>query len=86
MKVGSGLVSGAIAVCIGTPFDVALVRMQSDTMQPLAQRKNYFNVIDALRRIVREESVGALYSGLAPNILRGMSMNAGMLACYDQVT
>ena len=28
--------------------------------------------------------VGKLYSGLAPNVLRGMSMNAGMLACYDQ--
>ena len=26
----------------------------------------------------------ALYKGLAPNILRGMSMNVGMLACYDQ--
>ena len=25
-----------------------------------------------------------LYSGLVPNVLRGMSMNAGMLACYDQ--
>lgn len=22
--------------------------------------------------------------GLAPNILRGMSMNVGMMACYDQ--
>ena len=26
----------------------------------------------------------ALYHGIAPNILRGMSMNVGMLACYDQ--
>ena len=28
--------------------------------------------------------MGALYKGLTPNILRGMSMNVGMLACYDQ--
>jgi hypothetical protein len=28
MKTLSGMSSGAIAVCIGTPFDVALVRMQ----------------------------------------------------------
>jgi hypothetical protein len=27
---------------------------------------------------------GRLYAGLAPNVLRGMSMNVGMLACYDQ--
>ena len=31
-----------------------------------------------------EEGAGSLYKGLAPNILRGMSMNVGMLACYDQ--
>lgn len=28
--------------------------------------------------------MGALYKGLMPNILRGMSMNVGMMACYDQ--
>lgn len=25
-----------------------------------------------------------LYAGLAPNVIRGMAMNVGMLACYDQ--
>lgn len=25
-----------------------------------------------------------MYKGLLPNILRGMSMNVGMMACYDQ--
>jgi solute carrier family 25 oxoglutarate transporter 11 len=37
-----------------------------------------------LIRTVGDEGVGALYKGLAPNILRGMSMNVGMMACYDQ--
>ena len=35
-------------------------------------------------RTSKEEGVGALYKGLAPNVLRGMSMNVGMMACYDQ--
>ena len=35
-------------------------------------------------RTSQEEGVGALYKGLMPNILRGMAMNVGMLACYDQ--
>jgi len=84
MKTLSGMASGSIAVCIGTPFDIALVRLQSDSMAPVAERKNYKNVFDALTRTVKEEGAGALYKGLAPNILRGMSMNVGMLACYDQ--
>ena len=78
------MASGGIAVCIGTPFDIALVRLQSDSMAPVAERKNYKNVFDALTRTASEEGAGALYKGLAPNILRGMSMNVGMLACYDQ--
>eukprot|EP00752_Nemacystus_decipiens_P001800 g1739.t1 len=84
MKTLSGMSSGAMAVTIGTPMDVALVRMQSDSMKPKEERRNYKHVIDALRRCAAEEGFGSLYAGLAPNILRGMSMNVGMMACYDQ--
>ena len=84
MKTGAGMLSGAIAVCLGCPFDVTLVRMQADSMKPTAQRRNYKGVGDALLRVVKEEGVAKLYSGLAPNVLRGMSNNAGMMACFDQ--
>jgi solute carrier family 25 (mitochondrial oxoglutarate transporter), member 11 len=80
----SGMASGSIAVCIGTPFDIALVRLQADSMTPVSERRNYRNVFDALFRTVREEGIGSLYKGLFPNVLRGMAMNVGMLACYDQ--
>lgn len=83
-KTLSGMLSGSIAVCIGTPFDIALVRLQSDGMAEPQDRRNYKNVFDALIRTTKEEGVGALYKGLLPNIMRGMSMNVGMLACYDQ--
>ena len=83
-KALSGMVSGAMAVCIGTPFDVALVRMQNDGSRPPAERRGYTNVFNALSRVAKEEGVTSLWKGLSPNILRGMSMNVGMMACYDQ--
>lgn len=83
-KTLSGMASGSIAVCIGTPFDTALVRLQSDGMADPKDRRNYKNVFDALLRTTTEEGVAALYAGLFPNILRGMAMNVGMMACYDQ--
>jgi solute carrier family 25 oxoglutarate transporter 11 len=86
IKALSGMLSGSIAVCIGTPMDVTLVRMQADSMKPKELRRDYKNVIDALGRIAKEEGILKLYSGLLPNILRGMSMNVGMLSCYDQVS
>lgn len=62
MKTLSGMSSGAIAVTIGTPMDVALVRMQSDSMKPEEQRRNYRHVIDALRRVAAEEGLASLYA------------------------
>eukprot|EP00622_Pseudochattonella_farcimen_P005626 FR741274.1.p1 GENE.FR741274.1~~FR741274.1.p1 ORF type:complete len:273 (+),score=41.45 FR741274.1:66-821(+) len=83
-KASAGLTGGAMAVMVGTPFDVALVRMQGDSMKPVAERRNYTHVFNALSRIAKEEGAKALYKGLAPNILRGMSMNVGMMSCSDQ--
>jgi solute carrier family 25 oxoglutarate transporter 11 len=86
MKTVVGMASGAIAVCIGNPMDVALVRMQADSMTPdKSKRRGYTSVINALMRITKEEGFRKLYTGLSQNVLRGMAMNAGMLACFDQV-
>ncbi len=83
-KVGSGMLSGSIAVSIGTPFDVSLVRMQADSMKTKDQRRGYKNVFDALIRVAREEGLGNLWNGLSSGIGRGMAMNVGQLACFDQ--
>ena len=45
-KALSGMLSGSIAVCIGTPFDIALVRLQADGMAKPEDRRNYKNVFD----------------------------------------
>ena len=45
-KTLSGMASGSLAVCIGTPFDIALVRLQSDSMAAPKDRRNYRNVFD----------------------------------------
>ena len=55
------MASGSTAVCIGAPCDVALVRMQADSMKPMSQRRNYKGVIDALIRVAKEEGFIKLY-------------------------
>ena len=52
-KTLSGMASGSIAVCIGTPFDIALVRLQSDSMAPASERRNYKNVFDVSNYCIR---------------------------------
>lgn len=80
----AGISAGAMAAAIGNPTEVALVRMQSDSLRPLAMRAHYRSVFDALARIVRNEGVAGLYSGLTPTVVRAMATNFGQLAIYSE--
>eukprot|EP00501_MAST-03F_sp_TOSAG23-6_P000315 GSMAST32.ASY1.ANO1.322.1 assembled CDS len=84
-KFGSSFVSGAIASMIGNPFDVALVRMQSDGLKVASERRGYSGVFNAVFRIIKEEGFFSLYHGYPPTLLRAIAMNVGMMMTYDQV-
>ncbi|GAQ89476.1 Mitochondrial substrate carrier [Klebsormidium nitens] len=79
-----GLSAGAIGACVGSPADLALIRMQADSTLPLEQRRNYKNAFHALSRITKDEGVLALWRGAGPTVVRAMALNMGMLASYDQ--
>ncbi|PKI71512.1 hypothetical protein CRG98_008029 [Punica granatum] len=79
-----GLTAGAIGASVGSPADLALIRMQADATLPAAQRRNYTNAFHALYRIVADEGVLALWKGAGPTVVRAMALNMGMLASYDQ--
>jgi solute carrier family 25 (mitochondrial oxoglutarate transporter), member 11 len=83
-KAFAGLFAGAIGAFVGTPADLALVRMQADSTLPMEQRRNYKGVGDAVRTIVRTEGVAGLWRGSLPTVVRAMSLNMGMLATFDQ--
>jgi solute carrier family 25 oxoglutarate transporter 11 len=80
----AGLTAGGLAAMIGNPADLALIRMQSDGLKPLAERKNYKSVIDALSSIARSEGVAALWSGATPTVVRAMALNFGQLAFFSE--
>jgi solute carrier family 25 oxoglutarate transporter 11 len=80
----AGLAAGGLAAMIGNPADLALIRMQSDGLRPLAERKNYKSVIDALMSIARSEGIAALWAGAAPTVVRAMALNFGQLAFFSE--
>ncbi|XP_064535834.1 mitochondrial 2-oxoglutarate/malate carrier protein [Drosophila montana] len=79
-----GTIAGACGAFIGTPAEVALIRMTSDGRLPLEERRNYKNVGNALARITREEGVTALWRGCLPTVGRAMVVNMTQLASYSQ--
>jgi solute carrier family 25 oxoglutarate transporter 11 len=83
-KAGCSLVAGGIGSFIGNPFDLALVRMQTDSTLPLEERRNYKNVFNAFARIGKEEGITAYWSGALPTIMRAVALNIAMLVSYDE--
>lgn len=83
-RASAGLTAGGLAAMIGNPADLALIRMQSDGLRPLAERKNYSSVFDALRSIARSEGIGALWAGATPTVVRAMALNFGQLAFFSE--
>lgn len=83
-KLFAGMSAGGLGALVGTPAEVALIRMTADGRLPVEQRRNYKNVVDALFRIVREEGITALWKGCVPTIMRAMILNAAQLASYTQ--
>lgn len=79
----AGSLAGALSGGLCNPAELAMVRMQADRGKPVEQRYNYRNAVQALVRMTREEGVGRLYSGWAPNTGRALMMNAGQLGGYD---
>uniref|UniRef100_A0A8H7KE50 Mitochondrial thiamine pyrophosphate carrier 1 n=1 Tax=Bionectria ochroleuca TaxID=29856 RepID=A0A8H7KE50_BIOOC len=80
----AGLFAGGLGSFVGTPTEVALIRMQSDGAKPLPERANYRSVIDALNTIVRKEGIRGLWSGATPTIVRACSTNFGQLASFSE--
>merc|ERR1712176_776708 len=77
---GCALSAGGLAALAGNPADLALIRMQADSMKPPAERAGYTGVIKTLGMIVKSEGPGGLMAGCVPTATRAMALNFGMLA------
>uniref|UniRef100_A0A7N0T6Z5 Uncharacterized protein n=1 Tax=Kalanchoe fedtschenkoi TaxID=63787 RepID=A0A7N0T6Z5_KALFE len=84
-KIGAGLLAGAIGAAVGNPADVAMVRMQADGRLPLAERRNYKSVIDAVAQMTKQEGVTSLWRGSSMTMTRAMLVTSSQLATYDQI-
>ncbi|KAB2607036.1 mitochondrial uncoupling protein 2-like [Pyrus ussuriensis x Pyrus communis] len=84
-KILAALLTGALAIIVANPTDLVKVRLQAEGKLPAGVPKRYTGSLDAYSTIVRQEGLGALWTGLGPNVARNAIINAAELASYDQV-
>lgn len=75
-KMLMGLTSGGIGSFVGTPSELALVRMSNDKKLPDKERRNYNGVVECIGRIAREEGIPALWTGAPATVLRACLLSA----------
>ncbi|XP_076680493.1 mitochondrial 2-oxoglutarate/malate carrier protein [Andrena cerasifolii] len=76
--------AGAVGAFVGTPAEVALVRMTADGRLPRDQRRNYRNVFHAFGRIAKNEGITTLWRGSVATMGRAVVVNVSQLATYSQ--
>lgn len=83
-KLAMGSISGGIGSFVGTPSEVALVRMSADSKLPLRERRNYTGVFNCLTRIVKEEGPTQLWRGATPTVARATLLSSASLGVTSQ--
>lgn len=84
-KLAMGCTSGAVGSFIGTPSELALVRLSADGKLPPAERRNYKNVFDCLIQITKSEGAVNLWRGASPTVLRATALSAATLGVTSEV-
>jgi len=83
-KLGMGCISGGIGSFVGTPSEVALVRMSADSKLPMTERRNYTSVFNCLMRITKEEGPTQLWRGSTPTVVRATLLSSATLGVTSQ--
>uniref|UniRef100_A0A0C9S1A0 TSA: Wollemia nobilis Ref_Wollemi_Transcript_26018_1362 transcribed RNA sequence n=1 Tax=Wollemia nobilis TaxID=56998 RepID=A0A0C9S1A0_9CONI len=84
-KILAALTTGAVAITVASPTDLVKVRLQAEGKLPPGVPRRYSGAMNAYATIFRQEGLGALWTGLGPNVARNAIINAAELASYDQV-
>lgn len=84
-KILAGLTTGALAITVANPTDLVKVRLQAEGKLAPGVPRRYSGAMNAYSTIFRQEGLGALWTGLGPNVARNAIINAAELASYDQV-
>ncbi|PIA60527.1 hypothetical protein AQUCO_00300192v1 [Aquilegia coerulea] len=84
-KILAALTTGALAIAVANPTDLVKVRLQAEGKLPAGAPRRYSGALNAYATIFRQEGLGALWTGIGPNIARNAIINAAELASYDQI-
>jgi solute carrier family 25 oxoglutarate transporter 11 len=83
-KMQFAITAGVFGCMVGNPSDLVLVRFQGDSTLPPELRRNYRNVFDAFRTIIKEEGLFTLWRGSSVTMGRAIAITCGQLTTFGE--
>lgn len=83
-RAACALSAGAFAAVLANPADLALVRLQADSMLPAAERCSGSSLLSACAAIVRHEGVCGLLNGASLTASRAAALNLGAFVGFGE--
>lgn len=78
-----GAIAGAVGAIVSNPFEVAMIRQQTDGALTPDRRRGYTGFFDAYGKITSEQGGIAIMKGVGPSILRSIALNISMSGPYN---
>nr|AKN21589.1 slc25a-21 [Schmidtea mediterranea] len=85
IKLFIAIIAGLVGSFVGTPAEIALIRMTADGIFPIEQKRNYRNVFHAIGCIIEDDGFLGLWKTVLPTMCRGVVVNFIQLASYSQI-
>lgn len=83
-RLSVSLITGISGQTCSLPLDLIKIRMQADgRLKMMGQKPRYTSATDAFFKVIREEGVGAFFTGVSPTLIRAGLLTVGGIACYD---
>ena len=84
-RLGVSVFSGILAGLFGSPFDLAMVRMNADVSKPYVKNKVYKNCFETLGDVWRKEGFFVMWRGYTALVWRGICSNTASLLTYASI-
>ncbi|XP_075980747.1 mitochondrial 2-oxoglutarate/malate carrier protein-like [Anticarsia gemmatalis] len=78
-----GVYAGLLGAMVGCPVDIVLVRMMADGANVHTRR--YHGMIDAFRKITREDGIRGLWHGVMFSMTRSVFFSVVQIGSYSQI-
>lgn len=78
-------ITGGLAAWVASPYDLVLIRLQSERLLPQSQKRLYTGTFNTIYRVIKEEGFTSLWKGASTVVFKSAIINSASLTGYEKI-